>query len=101
MPRLPVRNQRPQRAIQEETAYSHPWRDYCGYCVHQRLLWHVLIRGLQSGRSWEDTNWVGCYIPFLLAQNFRVVYFSHGNSWNFTTGGSESTEEHVGHILIV
>lgn len=59
VPRLPVRRQRPQRALQEETAHSHTWRDYRGHRVNWRLLWAGLSKQLRGGRGREDTNRVG------------------------------------------
>lgn len=64
--RLPVRNQRPQRALQEETAHSHSWRDYRGHRVDGRVVRPFVIRQLQGGCGWEHTNRVGCHIDILL-----------------------------------
>lgn len=83
LPGLPIRDQRPQRAVQEETAHSHSWRDYRGHRVNRRLVRPVVIWRLQRGCGWEDTNRVRFYVVILsgeflecLWRCLRGLYFS-------------------------
>lgn len=56
---LPLHNQSSQRALQEEAAHPHSWRDHRGHRVHGHLVWFVVIKAIQGPCGWEHTNRVG------------------------------------------